>query len=284
MLNESQLKEKLQGYSENNFLPPDDKTIGELVPAMLAHVGSVDPVLRDELIYSAFAIWIYRHKALKTEQLREILHVVLDDNHIHFKLGEQNTDSVFTRSFSALLIPLFLDAHRKQAFLSTDELHKIKDKLLYFFQNEKDLRGYVDKKGWAHAIAHASDAIDELSLCSEMSTSDLKEVLETIRFAAGKTIYSYSHLEEERMVTPVISVIDRKVLIEGEIINWIQSFEENVASVDTMPEKQIIQGNVKNFLQSLYFRLRWGQKGNSLILAAENTLVKINPFAKSDDN
>ena len=282
MLNESQLKEKLQAFSENKFLPPDEKIMDEHIPSMLAHIGSVDPVLRDDLIYSTFAIWIFRHKALTQKKLREILQVILDEDHIHFKLGEQNTDSIFTRSFSALLLPLFLDAHRKESYLSNDELQTIKNKLLNLFRNEKDLRGYVSEKGWAHAVAHASDAIDELSLCSELGKSDLNEILEVVRSTACKPNYSYSHLEEERMTTIVISIISREVLNEEEITKWIQGFEEQVSSVDTMPEKQVIQGNTKNFLQSLYFRLR-ALKNNRFDSVLETTLQKLNPFIKIEE-
>ena len=281
MLNESELKKKLQSFSESKFTPPDEKTISELIPVMLTHVGSVDPVLRDDLIYSAFAIWIFRHKALTHEKLREILHTILDDQHIHFKLGEQNTDSVFTRSFSALLLPLLLDAHRKQSYLSLEELQEVKGKLIHLYKNEKDLRGYVDDKGWAHTIAHAADALDDLAVCTEMGESDLKDILEAIRFAICKTDYNYSHLEDERMSTPVIAIINREVMDEGEITKWIQSFEENVSIITTMPEKQVIQGNVKNFLQSLYFRLR-ALKNNRFDSALETSLQKLNPFIKMD--
>src|SRR5512139_2560214 len=103
MLNETQLKEKLQVYAENEFRPPAQDELSELVPAMLHHIGSTDSVLRDDLIYSAFATWITDHDAIDHEQLRSMLPTVLDEEHLLYKVGEQDTDSVFTRAVSVLL-------------------------------------------------------------------------------------------------------------------------------------------------------------------------------------
>ena len=282
MLNESQLKEKLQEFSKDKFSPPDEKTISELIPTMLTHIGSTDPVLRDDLIYSAFAIWIFRHNALPADQLRNIFHTAVDEKHLLFNIGERETDSVFTRAFSALLLPLLLDAHRKNPYLSPAELQEAKEKLIHLFINEQDLQGYVDEKGWAHAIAHAADAFDDLVLCTEMGKADLMDILEAIRSTACKKDYGYSHLEDERMVTPVIAIINREIMDEDEIVKWVQGFEEIVSDVTSMPEKQVVQGNAKNFLQSLYFRLR-ALKNNQFDSVLETTLQKLNPFIKTDN-
>ena len=38
----------------------------------------------------------------------------------------------------------------------------MKDKLISYVNREKDVRGYVREKGWAHCMAHVADAFDEL--------------------------------------------------------------------------------------------------------------------------
>ncbi|WKL05120.1 DUF2785 domain-containing protein [Paenibacillus amylolyticus] len=32
-------------------------------------------------------------------------------------------------------------------------------------KKERDYRGYDEEKGWAHAIAHAADVLDDLAQC-----------------------------------------------------------------------------------------------------------------------
>src|SRR5512135_2288376 len=122
MLNETELKEKLQRAAQNDFRLSENENLSELIPEMLHHIGSTDSDLRDELIYSAFGTWILHHNAIDSQQLRRILPIALDEQHMLYKLGEQNTDSVFTRSFSVLLVPLLLIAHRTHPFLSTPEI------------------------------------------------------------------------------------------------------------------------------------------------------------------
>lgn len=282
MLNEVQLKEKLQVFADNEFRLSEDDDLSEIIPDMLNHIGSTDSYLRDDLIYSAFGTWILRHNAIDQEQLRRILPKILNEQHMLYNIGEKNTDSVFRRSFSILLLPLILIAHRSQPFLTEPEVQQIKEKLLYFLGNEKDFRGFVSEKGWAHSIAHAADALDDLAQCSELSKTDLAEILEAIRNVICIKDTSYIHGEDERIVTAVIAIIKRELLSEIEITQWTQSFADNVLSVKSMPEKHIVRSNVKNFLQSLYFRLQWEQVTSKFDTPINQALQKINPFIKHE--
>jgi hypothetical protein len=247
---------------------------------MLEYIGTTDSDLRDDLIYSAFATWILRHKAIGEEQLRNLLPIILDERHLLYKLGEQDTDSVFTRSFSILILPLLLITHRSNRLFPVSDIYQIKERLLYYLENEKDRRGFVREKGWAHAIAHAADALDDLAQCAEMNKSDLVEILEAIRKAVCIDSECYVHSEDERMVTAVIAVFRRELLSDVEITQWVEGFSDLVLIVNSTPEKHIIRTNAKNFLQSLYFRLQWEQITNKFETSINRSLQRINPFAR----
>lgn len=282
MLSEIQLKEKLQVFAGNEFRLSENDNLSEIIPEMLSHIGSIDSVLRDDLIYSAFGTWILRYNVINQEELRNLLSISLDEQHMLYQIGEENTDSVFRRSFSVLLLPLLLITHRSHPFLSAPEIHQIKEKLLYYLGNEKDRRGFVREKGWAHAIAHAADALDDLAQCSELNKSDLAEILEAIHnvICIKDTVYIYG--EDERIVTAVIAIIKRELFSEKEIAQWIQSFADSALLIKTAPERHMIRANVKNFLQSLYFRLQWKPEPNNFDAPIRHTLQKINPFAKPE--
>jgi len=282
MLNEIELKEKLHALAQTEFHLSEKENLAELISAMLNHIGSIDSYLRDELIYSAFGTWILRHNALSPEQLRNLLPIILDERHMLYKIGEQDTDSVFTRSFSILVLPLLLIIHRSHRLFSASEINLIKKQLLYYLENEKDCRGFVREKGWAHAIAHAADALDDLAQCTEMNNVELVEVLEAIRKAICVESTGYVHLEDERMVTAVIAILRRNLVSDEEIIQWIEGFSDLVLAIKSSPERHIIRANIKNFLQSLYFRLQWEGMINNLDTPINQTLRKINPFAKQE--
>lgn len=282
MLNEVQLKEKLQVFSDNKFRLSDGDNLSEIIPDMLNHIGTTDSYLRDDLIYSAFGTWILKLKVIDQEQLRRILQEILTEQHMLYNIGEKNTDSVFRRSFSILLLPLILIAHRSQPFLAVPEIQQIKEKLLFFLENEQDLRGFVNEKGWAHSIAHAADALDDLAQCSELSKTDLAEILEAIRNVICVKDIGYIHGEDERIVTAVIAIIKRELISETEFAQWIQSLADHMLSVKSMPEKHVIRSNVKNFLQSLYFRLQWERVTSTFDAPISQALQRINPFVKHE--
>ena len=162
MYTETDLKDQLQSIAQNKFSVSPSIEPFELALKMVNHIGSPDSQLRDDLIYTAFATWILEYKLFNGEQLRQLLASVLDDKHMFYCIGEENTDSVFTRSFSVLLLPLILIANREERFLTDTHIQQIKTKLLQYLDGEKDLRGYVEGSGWAHAVAHVADTFDDL--------------------------------------------------------------------------------------------------------------------------
>ena len=52
------LKQKLQHIQSSNHSIDHEEQPYELALHMMKHIGSTDPVLRDELIYVTFATWI----------------------------------------------------------------------------------------------------------------------------------------------------------------------------------------------------------------------------------
>ncbi len=281
-MNETELKRTLSDLrEEQNSL--SFQTAPGLLPVMLKYIGSTDPELRDDLIYFTFAKWIYEQRLIPAEHLHTILKQVLDDQHMFYHIDEIEGNGVFTRSFSVLLLPLLLGVHRDQSYLSEQEINEIKIKLFRFLSLEKDKRGFVEKKGWAHAIAHAADALSELAFCVEIGKQDLLEILFNIRSVVGDPEVVYSYGEEERLVTAVFSILQRDLLYGDEFKDWLQSFTNLVLAETRIPQKYNLRTNIKNFLHALYFRLLWEKKLDPYREIMENTLHAINPFAKLDN-
>ena len=107
----------------------------------------------------------------------------------------------------------------------------------------------------------------------------MREILAAIRATISTHEIVYIHGEDERLVTATIAVIKRSLLPESEITQWIQGFENPVLETDSMPQGVMIRANIKNFLQSLYFRLDWEQMANKFSVPINQTLQKISLFA-----
>jgi hypothetical protein len=277
-MTEVKLIENLEKLAKNNFQPAEESNFLELIPEMLQHIGSLDSHLRDDLIYTAFVSWVMVHKVIPKDRIHQIFQTVVSDAYMFKGIGEQGTDTVFQRSFSVLLLPVLLIAHREDAYLSSEEVLETKDKLIAFVKMEKDRRGYVEGKGWAHAMAHAADALDDIARCEEISKIELIELLGAIKSIVCEADIGYAYGEEERSITPLIAILNRELLSSQEIKDWIERFAEIVNTTDPIPNRIVMRTNVKNFLQSLYFRLRW-EGVTAFDGTLEKTLQQINPYA-----
>lgn len=270
-----ELKQQLIQLRANEYKIESEK-VDRLLLKMMDHIGTTDAELRDDLIYLTFCNWTVNNVLLE-ETLIELLNISTDSKHLFYKIGEKNTDSVFTRSFSMLLIVLIIYKHREENFLSNEQITMVYKKIIKYCTEEKDFRGYVEKKGWAHAIAHAGDALDELSKCSELKKSELLRILDVIKEKICIYNYVYVHREEERLVTAVMSIMERNLLTEIELYRWINSFGR-YKKKGYLPQDDYILVNIKNFLRSLYFRLKKNNPNNNLVEEIEKVLCQISIF------
>lgn len=276
LINIDAFKEELKTIKKNNFTIANTRTYFGLTKEMLQSIGSPDPELRDKLIYSILSNWIMK-EVFTHQELREILRLTLDDKHLFYLIGENEGDSVFTRSFSVLLIPPILFIHRKHNILSKTELQDIFNKVLQYAREEKDLRGYIEGKGWAHSVAHTADALDELALCKEIERDGLLALLDVIKSKISEDLYAFTHEEDERLVTAVVNIIKRTEIKESEISNWIESFKE-LQYPNTYIGERYLNLNIKNFLRSLYFRLLDQKESLAISTVIIETLDSISNF------
>lgn len=274
--NNAILKEKLSEIKKNNFEIPNDISTFDLALSMINHIGTVDPELRDDLIYEILQNWIV-NDVFANEQLSYLLNTCVDENHLFYKIGDMETDSVFTRTFSILSVAVMLYMYRKNKFLSEHDLKDIREKVIQYALEEKDLRGYVEDKGWAHSVAHTADALEELVLCTSTTHDNLLEILQVIKTKVCVNNYTYINEEEERMTTAVMSVISRNLITQSELIDWIKEFG-NINKLGKYPEDQTIVVNIKNFLRSVYFRMLNEKSSQPIIEAIKVTLYQISNF------
>lgn len=250
---ENILKEKLVKVKENNYLLEKQESYFPLGLEMMDNIGSLDPELRDGLIYTTLFHWITKGR-FTSEQLRHLLNISLDSSHLFYKLGDEEDDAVFKRTFSVLIVALIIYEHRKASFLSEEVLYEVKNKLLEYMLKEKDVRGYDEVKGWAHSAAHTADALDELVQCCVFNKSDLLDILNSIKAKVCIGYYVYVDEESERMVTAVENSFNRKIISNSEIIEWLQGFKTPDPNNRHIYNYHL-KVNIKGFLRSLYFRL-----------------------------
>nr|WP_239587687.1 DUF2785 domain-containing protein [Bacillus pakistanensis] len=226
-----------------------------IMKEMLRRIGSIDPVLRDDMIYMFFSRLI-QGEFLKDEQLKYILEVAMDDDHLFYRIEEINTDSVFTRSFSSLVMALVIHVDSKKTFLPLDLVMNAFNRTIEYFYEEGDLRGYVEEKGWAHSVAHGADLMEAFINHPKIKTGFYREVLEAIEQFVLRDHGVYIDNEDERLIFPIEAMLKWETV---EIVEWIHGLGSKVMKVIGESRYFHLRINVSNFLKTLYFRLRFNE-------------------------
>lgn len=276
-MEKQELKELLKSIKENGYKVPEGINSYQLSLVMMDNIGNTDSELRDDLILSNLFTWI-NDGILSSKELYELLKIALDEQHILKGLGNIN-DSVFSRTFSTEIIAAIIYRHRRGKFISEGDIQKAFNTVLKFYNEDKDVRGYVEGKGWAHGAAHGADALDEFARCEEIGYEGLKLILDAIYKKVNINHYGYIHFEDERIITAVKAILERKIVPIKEIEDWIRSFNK-IEKTGMYPEDLVIEFNVNTFLKSLYFRLIDMPEYEKITNAIKEVLKEINRFSQ----
>ena len=261
-MNAEQLKIELK---ELDFQKPEtvkSKDLDQLIIHMVEHIGSTDAELRDKLIYTSF-YYLTKNEYLNYQQMEYLIETCLDQKHLFFGIGSTNDDSVFTRAFSSLVIALILNRDREARFLPEETVLKAIESSILYLQKEKDTRGYVEEKGWAHSIAHGADLLAEAVKHPLFDLALASECLNTIGGCILKDT-AYIDEEDERLIYAVIALLE-KGMDENLLKEWIENLSKNITdlknSTGYTPYFFRKNTNLRQFLKSLYFRLLFLDKG-----------------------
>lgn len=220
---------------------------------LMQNLGSPDPELRDDLTYRLMGMLIVGGHLEFSDQ-EELLWMATDAEHLFHGVGESGTDTVFMRSFSALMVPLLL-AHGEHAKrFSTSAVEEVADRLLRYATTEQDWRGYVPDKGWAHSVAHTADALMACGTHPATAKELGERILQGIKHLA-MVPHPLGYLEDNRLAFAAFSIIQNNRIPEANIQGWLDSFQL-VTDQDNDGDETLCGANAEHFLRSLYFRFR----------------------------
>jgi hypothetical protein len=253
-------KEFWKQIAQNDFRVPAGESAPALIMDLSESLGSPDPELRDELAYEISAAWIYRDQRLSGSELLPLVHKC--KSNLRHGVGQNGTDSVFLRSFSALELSLVAALDLKKPVLSDGEFEQLLTAALNYMNAERDLRGYDPQKGWMHATAHTADLLKFLGRDARLKPADQARILDAI---AGKLRQRHVFVfgENERMAAAVLSLIRRKDFDRSGFDNWLSHFAQQDVSLWASPELDTTEfaamQNAKDLLRSLFVQMNLTQ-------------------------
>ena len=268
--------------AKNDYKIPDEHTLEELTKTLFGYLGSTDSELRDDIAYIVYANFL-KLELYSKDEIRAHVDELLAN--LEKGVGETETDFVFLRTFSVLLLAEIVYNDNKKPLLEKAQVDDILTKALSYLDAEKDPRGFIPVKGWAHALAHTADLLQELGKSQLLELSDLENILQGI---AGKFVHStnwiYIHGEDERLANTVTAILQRDLVTIESLTGWLRSLIEPENSwkgsyADDGQSKAY--HNTRNFLRSLLIAVKSTEdlpKKEQIEAAVLDAITNLKPF------
>jgi Protein of unknown function (DUF2785) len=190
-------------------------------------VASPDPVLRDDLCYTILVDWMYKKHLLPPAEVRSI--AAEWQANLKRDIGSVDTDAVFRRSFSALMLSVVAalavqdDKPGEPRFFdpTADDVHALLGSALEYLQAERDVRGYDPQKGWMHSAAHTADLLKFLARNQHVTPADQRTMLDAIGRKMREAPVVFTHGEDERFARAVLAIVKRSDFDQQAFIAWL---------------------------------------------------------------
>jgi Protein of unknown function (DUF2785) len=212
---------------EAGFAVPEGRPLGELVAELVGMLRSPDPVVRDRQAYSTLATWISRG-VLSEKELRE--------------LGDEmvprfDDPELQARTFAPLILDVIVSAGvYEPGWVPPFER---------WYVAEQDLRGYDEKLGWLHAVAHGAD------LLGTLGQHPAVEPVQMLQLGIGRlltpTPYVLRDMEDDRLGYALAATLTRPDLTGADATDWLDPAIRALAN----PPSEGITPEVTNTMRTL---------------------------------
>jgi len=162
----------------NEFRLPAGAAAGALTLEATDFLVSTDPGLRDGIAYEALTAWIYRDHLLRADELELVRRKLVGQAQKGINGGD--ADEIFGRSFALLGLSVLAAQDLRQPFMSPAALNEVLGLALAELERERDLRGFVTGKGWAHVTAHSADLLNFLARNPKITPAQATLIVEHI--------------------------------------------------------------------------------------------------------
>lgn len=216
-----------------------------------------DPELRDGVAFGALEAWMRGQKLdvatmqrLRSTQLTALM---------------KPDPAGFGQPFAVLVLGEVARADRIKPYLSEAERAELVQAGSAYVASVRDYRGYDEKAGWRHGVAHGADLLRQLALNPAIGKKDQQQMLTAIAAqlkAAGNHIpgHFYQYGEGERLANPVLHLAARSEFDAAEWDAWFSALVAAQAGPAVMNQAALARRhNLKSFLMPLYIILTEGK-------------------------
>lgn len=229
---------------------PTERPLAELTTELTSMLGDPDPYVREDIALGTLQTWI-------SEGVYDDLLEGLGDGMsagLVIGLGTTSSDTVFRRSFSARVLTECIERDNAVHLMPPDTVLRWGDRVMSWITRERDLRGYVAGKGWAHTLAHAADALRALAKSEAIGRLELTVLLDVIADRLTEpTEFRIVHGEDDRLAAATMTILRRDLLSLDVLDPWVVRLVE--AALPSDGEPSVVTANIQSYLRALHLQL-----------------------------
>ncbi len=242
----------------DDMRPPAGYQIDALIEELEHMLRSPDEKLRDKLAFEIFSDWVLNGYC--DHDLIEIGDRLCAS--MFRGLGDRGNDTVFGRSFSALMLGLAIERDNTAGVAGGETIQRWLGALMMWWELEADLRGIVNREhGVAHAVAHGADAIMAVARSRHVTRDQAKVLLGSIvvrlRTSDGVALVLG---EDDRLAYATMALLHRGDLSAqdlAEAVSPLAHIGRSEQRFDLDPGAYT-RLNTLSWLRALYLQLRLG--------------------------
>jgi hypothetical protein len=257
---------RLETLKAADFEIADEAARNAFARTLTACLASPDPFLRDQIAFEGLSHML-RARRLSISTQTALINDVLP------RLDSADPRG-FERPFAALALSELVRAERLDPHFTDAMRADVFERALAYFRSVRDYRGFDQREGWRHGVAHGADTLVQLAV----NQNTTREQLLRIRDAIGEQIAPEGHFyiygESERLARPILFMAQRGLITEAEWTAWFAALVPGGDAVFSSQQGLARRHNVNAFLQVVYLNARLSQntEDDALLPGAEAAL------------
>ncbi len=265
----------LKELRQQQWQVSDQQRRQQLASAMLACLSSPDPTLRDEIAFESLSFWM-RAKLLDDITVRHISTELQSE----LSANQASKHSDFARPFAALVMAEVARVDRITPFMTELERDKMVKLAANYLSTVKDYRGYDEKQGWRHGVAHGADWMLQLSLNPALTTEHHLLMLQALATQIKTDQHFYQYGESERLMMPILYLALRSPIDQAGWQQWFDALLQTELDLKKTTQKSLARRhNLQAFLNVLYLNVQESKKvelQEKILPPLINALKKLN--------
>lgn len=246
----------LEALKTSKFEVADDSARQALALAMLPCLADADPALRDGIAFEAYSTWLRANRldiATRTALLARLGAMIAPD---------QADRGGFRQPFAALVLSEVARTDRITPWFDVKQRAALIENSARYLASVRDYRGFDEKDGWRHGVAHGADLALQLVLNPAVDRASIDRLLDAIAVqVAPAGPHSYIDGESERLARPVLFAAQRGLYTAEQWESWLRKVaapaQPGTAEADVRTRAGLARRhNMQAFLYALYVNAR----------------------------